>query len=50
MSFIEEMADEVVFLLEGNIFFNGTIDSLMKQTKARNLELAISTIIQNSND
>ena len=50
MSFIEEISDEIVFLLEGNVFFNGTIESLKEETNEENLEHAIANIIQKSND
>ena len=50
MSFIEEISDEIVFLLEGNVSFNGTIESLKEETNEGNLEHAIANIIQKSND
>ncbi len=50
MSFIEEISDEIVFLLEGEIFFNGSVESLKEKTKEQNLEHAIANIIQSSND
>ena len=28
MSFVDEMADEIVFLLDGKIYFKGSIDAL----------------------
>lgn len=47
MSFVEEMADEIVFLLDGKIYFKGSIDSLKKQTQHKNLEHAIAHLIAN---
>lgn len=47
MSFVEEMADEIVFLLDGKIYFKGTIIDLKKQTKQENLEQAIAKILVN---
>ncbi|MEK9604174.1 MAG: ABC transporter ATP-binding protein [Flavobacteriaceae bacterium] len=47
MSFVEEIADEVVFLLEGKIYFKGSIPKLKKSTKQPNLEHAIGTILSN---
>ncbi len=45
MSFVDEMADEIVFLLDGNIYFKGSGDELKKQTKIDNLEHAIASLI-----
>ena len=46
MSLVEELADKVLFLLEGNIYFKGTIKDLRSRTKASNLEQAIATILE----
>lgn len=45
MSFVEEMADEIVFLLEGKIYFKGTITDLKTKTKQPNFEQAIASIL-----
>ncbi len=45
MSFVDEVADEIVFLLDGKIYFKGTIDTLKKQTNNDNLEHAIANLI-----
>ncbi|VAW11301.1 Nitrous oxide reductase maturation protein NosF (ATPase) [hydrothermal vent metagenome] len=45
MGFVEEMADEIVFLLDGKIYFKGSIDALKKQTNQANLEHAIANLI-----
>jgi len=45
MSFVDEMADEIVFLLDGKIYFKGSIEALKKQTKNDNLEHAIANLI-----
>lgn len=47
MSFVEEVADEIVFLLDGKIYFKGTIKKLKEDTKQKNLEQAIATILRN---
>ena len=47
MSFVEEMADEIVFLLDGKIYFKGTVESLKEQTQNKNLEHAIANLIAN---
>ena len=46
MSFVEEMADEVVFLLEGNIHFNGSLKDLKNQYDSKKLEEAIAKILE----
>lgn len=45
MSFVEEVADEIVFLLDGKIYFKGTVDALKKQMNNDNLEHAIANLI-----
>lgn len=45
MSFVEEMADEIVFLLEGNIYFKGSIQELKNKTEQEDFEHAIASIL-----
>jgi len=45
MSFVEEVADEIVFILEGEIYFKGTIGALKTKTKQPNFEHAIASIL-----
>ena len=45
MSVVEELANEIVFLLDGKIYFKGSIDALKKQTENDNLEHAIANLI-----
>lgn len=45
MSVVEELADEIVFLLDGKIYFKGSVDALKKQTNQTNLEHAIANLI-----
>ena len=45
MSFVDEMADEIVFLLDGKIYFKGSIKRLKEQTKQDNLEHAIANLM-----
>ncbi|PCH54178.1 MAG: copper ABC transporter ATP-binding protein [Flavobacteriaceae bacterium] len=45
MSVVEELADEIVFLLDGKIYFKGSIEALKKQTNNNNLEHAIANLI-----
>jgi Cu-processing system ATP-binding protein len=46
MSVVDEIADEIVFLLDGKIYFKGSIDSLKKQTEQTNLEHAIASLMK----
>lgn len=46
LSFVEEMSDEIVFLLEGNIYFKGTIDALKTKTGQVDLEHAIANVLE----
>ena len=46
MSFVEEVADHIVFLLDGKIYFKGTIADLREQTNQTNLEHAIAKILE----
>lgn len=45
MSFVEEVADEIVFLLDGEIYFKGSIIDLKKQTNQVDLEHAIANLM-----
>ncbi|MFL0353650.1 ABC transporter ATP-binding protein [Xanthomarina sp. GH4-25] len=45
MSFVEEISDEIVFLLEGKIYFKGSIDELKNKTKQPDFEHAIASIL-----
>ena len=49
MSFVEEMADEIVFLLDGRIYFKGTSSSLRNQTNEPDLEHAIAALMAGTN-
>ena len=44
MQFVEEVADEIVYLLEGKIYFRGTISELMSKTEQVDFEHAIAAI------
>lgn len=46
MSFVEEMADEIVFLLDGKIYFKGTVIQLQEKTQQQDLEHAIANILE----
>jgi len=45
MSFVEEIADKIVFLLDGKIYFKGSVKELKEKTKQQDLEHAIAKII-----
>jgi len=45
MSVVEELADEIVFLLDGKIYFKGSVPALKTQTNQDNLEHAIAQLI-----
>lgn len=46
MGFVEEIAEEIVFLLEGKVYFKGNIDALKAKTKQTDFEHAIATILK----
>ena len=50
MSLVEEFADSVIFILEGEIFFSGTTSEMMQKYKENKLEKAIATILQMKSD
>ena len=46
MNEVQELADEIVFLLEGEIKFKGTIKSLLEDKKESKLERAIAELMK----
>ncbi len=50
MSFVEEISDGIVFLLDGKIYFEGTVEEIKTQTKQLSLENAIANILQKTYD
>ena len=48
MSFVEEVAESIVFLLEGKIYFNGTCLALKEMAKEDSLEKAIANILKSN--
>ena len=46
MSFVEDIADDVVFLLEGKIHFQGSLKELKNQYNETTVERAIAAILQ----
>lgn len=45
MSFVEEIADEIVFLLDGEIYFKGSSNELKQRTGQKDLEHAIAKLM-----
>lgn len=48
MNFVEEISDEIVFLLEGQIYFKGSIPELKTKTGQPDFEHAIASILSSS--
>lgn len=46
MSEIEELSDSIVFLVEGKIYFKGSLDNIRENTKETKLERAIARMMQ----
>ncbi|MDH5597824.1 MAG: ABC transporter ATP-binding protein [Cyclobacteriaceae bacterium] len=46
MSLVEDIADEIVFLLEGEIYFRGSVLALKEETGESDLEHAIANILK----
>ena len=49
MSLVEELADELIFLLEGKVYFKGTYQEMVRLEKGENLERAIANILEKEN-
>lgn len=45
MNFVEEVAEGVIFILEGKIYFNGSVQELKTKTGQTDFEHAIATIL-----
>ncbi|AZQ60852.1 ABC transporter ATP-binding protein [Flammeovirga pectinis] len=45
INFVEEVSDDIIFLLDGKIYFKGSIALLKEQTNNTNLEMAIANLI-----
>ena len=48
MSFVEEMADHIVFLLDGKIYFDGALKKLIHECQTEKLEEAIAQILSSN--
>jgi Cu-processing system ATP-binding protein len=49
MSLVDEIADEIVFLLDGKIYFKGSVPKLKEQTGESQLEHAIANLLRLQN-
>lgn len=49
MNLVEEIADELIFLLEGKVYFQGTYSEMMIAQQEENLERAIAKILEKEN-
>lgn len=49
MSEVQELADEIVFLLEGEIKFKGTLEDLLSSSKEVKLERALAELMSRKN-
>ena len=45
MDFVQQMADRIVFLLEGHVKFNGTVAEILNKTGSETLEEAVASLI-----
>lgn len=45
MNFVEEISDEIVFLLEGKVYFRGTAEALKEETQEPDFEHAIANLL-----
>ena len=46
MSLVEDLAEEIIFILEGKVYFQGTQSKLMELTSESNLERSIAAILR----
>jgi len=46
MSLVEDLAEEIIFILEGKVYFQGSQKELIEQTGENNLEHAIARILE----
>ena len=45
MSLVEDLAQEIIFILEGKVYFKGTQQELIELTGESNLERAIAKVL-----
>jgi Cu-processing system ATP-binding protein len=49
MNEVQELSDEIVFLLEGEIKYQGSVQSLLEDRKETKLERAIAELMNQKN-
>ncbi|MGB4205687.1 MAG: ABC transporter ATP-binding protein [Bacteroidales bacterium] len=49
MSFVEEISDDIIFLLEGNVYFRGTAEFLKEKTQKPDFIHAIANLLTEQN-
>jgi Cu-processing system ATP-binding protein len=49
MDFAGSLASEIIFLLEGNVYFNGKVSLLFEQTNAESMEQAVANLLERNN-
>jgi len=49
MTEIEELSDNIIFILEGKVFFQGTLDTIKLEQNEESLEKAAAKILENNN-
>lgn len=47
MRIVERFSDEIIFLLDGKVFFKGKLSTLRKKTDEKDLEFAIAKLMEN---
>ncbi|WP_417444312.1 ABC transporter ATP-binding protein [Joostella sp.] len=50
ISFVEEIADEIIFILEGKVYFKGSCGELKEKTSEEKLENAIANLLKDNHD
>jgi len=45
MEIVQELADEIVFILEGKVYYRGSQEELLSQTQTENTEQAIAQLL-----
>ena len=46
MNLVEQLADQIIFLLEGEIYFQGSLTDLKEKTQEKDLEHAIASLLK----
>jgi Cu-processing system ATP-binding protein len=48
MSFVEEISDHISFILDGKVYFDGSIDDLKSNTGETDFEYAIANLLKHN--